>query len=284
MAGAPFETGRDEDTLTQPMTLYCRVGEFNKAAFAAYVKEHPDQWYGVFGLWDLVKKATAAGELELTREDILFFGMPHEKEVSLNSTRVLRVSGIDVWDLSYAEWQSRRQLRRIAAFLRKYVPGFERSYVVQSGVQVGVRETRRIQGEYVLTGADVTGTRSFDDVIARGNYPLDIHNPQGAGTMLKRLPPGGSYDIPLRCLLPLRTENLLVAGRCISGTHEAHSSYRVMPTCMATGQAAGVNAALAALRGALPRNVPSCDVQRELLEQGADLGGKVKEEAQLPKR
>ncbi|MBV9192187.1 MAG: FAD-dependent oxidoreductase, partial [Betaproteobacteria bacterium] len=160
---------------------------------------------------------------------------------------------------------------QIAEFLRRYVPGFEESYVAQSGVQVGVRETRRILGDYQLNADDVLAARKFDDAIARGAYPIDIHNPTGSGTVLKRLPPGEAYDIPLRCLMPRGTDGLIVAGRCISGTHEAHSSYRVMPIVMATGQAAGVCGALAARRGVLPRTLAVDDVQRELVRQGASL-------------
>ncbi|HEX7220945.1 MAG TPA: FAD-dependent oxidoreductase [Burkholderiales bacterium] len=269
-AGTPTEVGR-ADGLVQPMTLMFRMAEFQRAAFDAYVKEHPTEWRGVHGLWDLVRKATAAGELKLPREDILFFATPHEGEVSVNSTRVTRVLGTDVWDLSYAEWMSRRQMRQIAEFLKQYVPGFEKSYVMQSGVNVGVRETRRIIGDYQLSADDVLSARKFDDAIARGAYPVDIHNPDGKGTVLKRLPPGEAYDIPFRCLLPQNAEGLLVAGRCISGTHEAHSSYRVMPIVMATGQAAGVAAALAARRGARPRELPVGQIQNELVRQGASL-------------
>jgi hypothetical protein len=272
-AGAPYEIGRDDDGLVQPMTLMFRVAEFERAAFTAYVKEHPDQWRGVHGLWDLVRKAAAAGELQLAREDILFFATPHEHEVSVNSTRVTKVLGTNVWDLTYAEWESRRQLRQIAAFLRRYVPGFEHAYVMQSGVNIGVRETRRFVGEYQLTADDILKARKFPDVIARSTYPVDIHNPEGAGTKLQHIPPGEAYDIPLRCLLPQKTERIIVAGRCISGTHEAHSSYRVMGVSMATGQAAGVCAALAARYGKFPRAVPAADVQSELLRQGADLRG-----------
>jgi hypothetical protein len=203
----------------------------------------------------------------------LFFGTPHAHEVSVNSTRVTGVLGTDIWDLTYAEWQSRRQMRQIAAFLRRYVPGFDQAYVAQSGVNIGVRETRRIVGEYQLTAADVLEARKFDDVIARGAYPIDIHNPSGSGTILQHLPPGEAYDIPLRCLLPQHVEQLIVAGRCICGTHEAHSSYRVMPIAMATGQAAGVCAALAARAGQTPRAFPAAHVQRELRRQGADLRG-----------
>lgn len=270
-AGASYEIGRDPDGLVQPMTLMFRMVQFQRAAFQGYVKAHPDQWHGVYGLWDLVKRATAAGDLTLTREDILLFGTPHDQEVAINSTRVTRVLGVDVWDLTYAEWESRRQMRQIAAFLRKYVPGFENAYLVQSGGTIGVRETRRIVGEYVLTVDDLMGARKFDDVIARGAYPVDIHNPTGHGTTLKRLPPGESYDLPLRSLRPQGVEQLLVAGRCISGTHEAMSSYRVSPIAMATGHAAGVCAALAARRGKPPRQVPAADVQEELIRQGADL-------------
>ena len=269
-AGTPTEIGR-ADGLVQPMTLMFRMAEFHRAAFEQYVKENPAEWRGVHGLWDLVRKATAAGELKLPREDILFFATPHEGEVSVNSTRVTRVLGTDVWDLSYAEWMSRRQMRQIAEFLRRYVPGFEKSYVMQSGVNVGVRETRRIIGDYQLTADDVLSARKFDDAIARGAYPVDIHNPTGTGTVLKRLPPGEAYDIPLRCLMPKNAEGLIVAGRCISGTHEAHSSYRVMPIVMATGQAAGVTAALAARRNARPRELGAREIQHELLRQGASL-------------
>jgi hypothetical protein len=225
----------------------------------------------VHGLWALVRRATEEGKLDLPREDMLFFATPHDNEVSVNSTRVTRVLGTDVWDLSYAEWCSRRQMRQIEAFLRRYVPGFEESYVVQSGVQVGVRESRRVMGEYRLDVDDVLGARKFDDAIARGAYPVDIHNPKGSGTVLKRLPPGEAYDIPMRCLLPQRTDRLIVAGRCISGTHEAHSSYRVMPIVMATGHAAGVCAALGARANRSPRDVPVGDVQLELRRQGASL-------------
>lgn len=269
-AGAPFELGR-ADGLAQPMTLMFRMVDFERAAFERYVRENPSQWRGVHGLWDLVREATAAGELELPREDILFFATPHAREVSVNSTRVTRVLGTDVWDLSYAECVSRRQMRQIAEFLRRYVPGFAGAYAAQSGINIGVRETRRVIGEYQLTGQDVLTARKFDDAVARGAYPVDIHDPKGTGTVLRRLPPGEAYDIPLRCLVPRRVENLLVAGRCLSGTHEAHSSYRVMPIVMATGQAAGVCAALAARGGASPRAVRFAEVRDELLRQGASL-------------
>ena len=111
-AGAAFEIGREQDGLAQPMTLIFRMGQFQYEAFRRYTREHPDQWRGVYGLWDLVKQAMNAGELDLPREDILLFGTPHEHEVTVNSTRVVRVLGTNVWDLTYAEWAGRRRLRR----------------------------------------------------------------------------------------------------------------------------------------------------------------------------
>lgn len=270
-AGAPFEIGREQDGLVQPMTLMFRIADFQRQAFKEYVRQNPDQWRGVHGLWDLVQEATAAGDLDLAREDMLFFATPHPGELSVNSTRVTRVLGTDVWDLSFAEFEGRRQLGQIMAFLRKYVPGFDQSYAVQSGVQVGVRETRRILGDYYLQAEDLLNARKFDDAIARGSYPVDIHNPGGKGTILKRLPANEAYDIPLRALIPRGVNNLLVSGRCISGSHEAHSSYRVMPIAMATGQAAGVCAALAATSGQQPREVRADDVRKQLLRQGANL-------------
>lgn len=268
-AGAPFDVGREEDHLVQPMTLMFRMTDFEHSGFENYVKEHPDQWKSVHGLWDLVQKATAKNELQLPREDILFFATPHEKELSINCTRVVQVLGTDVWDLSYAEWQSRLQMRQIVAFLKKYVPGFEKTYTVQSGVNVGVRETRRIHGEYQLTADDILNAKKFPDAIAHSTYPVDIHNPKGKGTVLKKLPEGEYYEIPLRSLLPQGIENLFIAGRCISGTHEAHSSYRVMPVSMATGQAAGVAAALSAKYGKQEASYQA--VRAELIRQGANL-------------
>ena len=273
-AGAACEVGREEDGLVQPMTLMARIADFDRGKFHEYVRAHPDQWRGVHGLWDLIKQASERGELQLQREDILFFATPHPHELSLNSTRVTRVLGIDVWDLTMAERAARFQLQQIEQFLRKHVPGFAESYVVQSGVQIGVRETRRIVGRYRMTVEDIIGARKFSDVIARGTYPVDIHNPRGKGTILRHLPEGEAYDIPLRALLPRDVDGIVVAGRAISGSHEAHSSYRVMPISMATGQGAGACAALAARRGVMPHEIPARDLQAELLHQGANLGAR----------
>jgi hypothetical protein len=196
-------------------------------------------------LWDLIRKATEAGELDLPREDMLFFDTVHPEELSVNSTRITKVLGTDVWDLSYAEWEGRRQVKQIAAFLRKYVPGFEESYVAQTGVVAGVRETRRIMGDYTISTEDVLSAKKFDDVIARCSYPIDVHNPTGKGTVLKRLPPGEAYDIPLRfaCYLkawrtfwlledafPDLTRHTLLTGSCLPRWLQARQQVCVQPS------------------------------------------------------
>ena len=268
-AGALYDVGRISDGLVQPMTLYFRLAEFQKTVFKNYIKEHPDQWRGVHGLWDLVQKAQIDGKLDLPREDVLIFGTTHDREISVNSTRVIRVLGTDIWDLTFAEWESRRQMKHIEEFFKRYVPGFENTYVLQSGIQVGVRETRRIRGDYTLTSEDVLEARVFEDTIAKSTYPIDIHNPAGKGTVIKRVKEGEAYGIPLRCCFPVGLDNVLTAGRCISGTHEAHSSYRVMPVSMAIGQGAGVCAALAAMKKVKSRDVNFKDVRKELRRQNA---------------
>lgn len=270
-AGAPFDVGRESDGLVQPMTLFFRIGGFDRPAFEAYVGEHPGQWFGVYGLWELAVEAFRDGIYHAPREDVLLFATTRPDEVAANCTRVPEVLGTDAWDLSHAEEEGRRQMREVMRFLRERVPGFAHAYVNASGTQVGVRESRRIRGLYTLTGDDVLGAHRFGDVVARNAYPVDIHNPQGRGTHLRRLPPCEAYDIPLRCLVPVEHDGLLVAGRCISTTHEALSSVRVMPSCMATGQAAGVAAALAVRAEAAPRDLDARHVQDELLRQGAEL-------------
>lgn len=270
-AGAPFEVGRLEDGTVQPMTLMFLMEGFQKSRFEAYAREHPDQWCGVQGLKEFMREAFSKGELAVPRENILLFGGVREGHVSVNSTRIINVFGADVWDLTKAEIEGRRQVAQLTAFFRKYVPGFEKAYVAQTASSASVRETRRIIGEYKLTATDVLNAHKFSDVIALGAYPVDLHNPLGRGTVLKRIKPGRAYDIPLRCLIPLKVENMLVAGRCISGTHMANASYRTMPICFATGQAAGVCAAIAVKNNQTSRSVSAATVQEELIRQGAKL-------------
>jgi hypothetical protein len=151
------------------------------------------------------------------------------------------------------------------------VPGFERARIAATATQIGIRESRRIVGEYTLTAADVLEARTFDDAIARSAYPIDIHNPSGTGTTTHRMPPGASYEIPYRCLLPLAVDDLLVAGRCISTSHEALASTRLTPTVMTLGQAAGTAAALSLFDGVTPRALDPHRLRERLIADGVDL-------------
>ena len=261
LAGVPWEKGRSEDGLTQPMTLNFRVAGVD-------VERVPPRQE----ITRLYLAAREQGRVDCPRGDVLYFTATRAGEIHFNTTRVVRADGTRAEDLTRAEIESRRQVRQIVDFLKADVPGFEQAYLQLTGTQIGVRETRRIVGEYVLTAEDVLGGRKFADCVARGSYPIDIHDPDGGGTVIKHLPPGESYDIPYRCLLPLGIGNLLVAGRPISSTHEAHSSVRVMPIACAVGEAAGTAAALCARHNVSPQGLDVSLLQRTLVAQGANLG------------
>ncbi|MGQ9779296.1 MAG: FAD-dependent oxidoreductase [Bacillota bacterium] len=287
LAGGPWRAGRDGDGLTQPGTLFVRMAGVDLTKVVTYMAENPDDfivrasangkveteftYLGVCGFFSKVTQARLAGEFPLERDRVLFFAGIHPGEVFVNMTRVQFGSALTVEDLTAAEIQGRRQAQAVAEFLRARIPGFEHAYVVQTGVQVGFRETRRIVGEYVLTEEDILSGREFADGIARGAFPIDIHAPDGNGLVTKRLHDSVSYAIPYRSLVPKGLDGVLVAGRCISTTHEAHASTRVIPICFATGQAAGTAAALAVLHDMEPREVPAALIRSELLKQGAIL-------------
>ena len=179
----------------------------------------------------------------------------------VNGTRVLGVNVFSPREFTAAIVECYRQIEGVAQCLRERVPGFENARIGQVSPILGVRETRHITGEYTLTGPDSLGGHHFDDSIAADASALDIHDPKGGDVDFQSLPP---YEIPYRCLVPMGVEQLLVAGRCISADHAAHARSRNMPACMATGQAAGVAAAVAIEEGVSVRNVPVKKVQDAL--------------------
>jgi hypothetical protein len=191
--------------------------------------------------------------------------------MAFNCPRITHVNGARAEDLTRCQILGRQRIRRIIGFCRRYMEGFADSYLAWTAPMVGVRETRRIVGEYVLTADDVLEARKFDDAVARNAYPIDIHNPSGEGTVLRHLPPGEYHEIPYRCLVPARVDNLLVAGRCISATFEAQGSIRIQANCRAFGEAAGVAAALCASRGLPPRELPPEDLLTVLRANGANV-------------
>jgi len=180
------------------------------------------------------------------------------------------VNATDPELLSHAEMEGRRQALEYARFLRDLVPGYEKAELAGFGVQIGIRETRRVQGDYRLTRDDVLEARHFDDQIGLCGAPIEDHH-SGATTTWAYLPDGQCVGIPYRTLVPQKSENLLVAGRCFSATHDAHASVRSMAQCMAMGQAAGSAAALAVAKRIAPREVPVPDLQDRLRSIGAVL-------------
>lgn len=296
-SGASFTHGRESDGQMQPVSAIYRVGGVDLERTWAYLEEHPEDFetpegyvgdeytvekfrskpgVGAAGFKSLIRKARAAGDHTIPRDDFGFNPMPGRREVTVNITRVHGIDGTDPDDLTRAEIETQLQIIEGTRFLRKYVPGFENCYVVSSPFQVGVRETRRILGDYVLNDQDVRSGRDFDDQVARGAYPLDIHDVGGArngtgvdggGTDLSRIE--RSYGIPARCLISRDVRNLTVAGRALSATHAAAGSARGQPVCMATGHAAGTIAALSARHGLPPGKLPIADIQSELRRQNA---------------
>jgi hypothetical protein len=171
-------------------------------------------------------------------------------------------------DLSGAEREGQAQVLETLKFLKKYIPGFEKSFLIALGAQIGVRESRRIKGRYTVTAADILQGRTFPDSIAVGAFPIDIHDPAGKELDWKPWDKNTSYEIPYR-VMSGNIGNLLVTGRCVSATHEAIASIRITATAMALGQAAGSAAALAAGKGTDMDAVDVDALQKELLRQGA---------------
>jgi len=187
---------------------------------------------------------------------------------AVNMSRLTGVDGTDAEALSRAEILARNQVAHLADFLRRFIPGFEKSSLLETAPALGVRETRRLVGRYVLSGGEAIRCASFDDAIAQGSYMIDIHDPLGRRKAIGGQLQGDCYDIPWRSLLPKRTENLIVCGRCLSADHVAHSSTRIQGTCMLTGQAAGTAAAMAARAGIAPCELDAGALQAKLREDG----------------
>lgn len=281
-AGVPCEQG-NETGGTQPPTLMFCLGNVDTEKLRMSIAQEPrtyltdfipSEYFGqnnqfiVVGLRNLMQQAREEGFDLPVERTILITGL-RKGEVWVNMTRVNGVDGTDPGSLTYGEIEGRRQITQIQKYLVKYVPGFADAYFVKMAPFLGIRETRRIVGQYVMTKEDVLDCRHFDDAVAVASYPLDIHHPEGGGCTLQWC--GDCYDIPFRSLVPLKVNNLLVAGRSISSTHEAMSAIRVMAPCMAMGEAAGRAAKIAVRNGVAPANISVKELQEELLAKGAFL-------------
>jgi hypothetical protein len=281
-AGCPFEQG-DDGGNTQGMTLCFTVANGSREAYLGYVYQTGDGF-----LARLVAEARAAGEYDLPDASLVGMSFKNETVAGINMGHVYGHDGTDARSLSRAEREGRRVVQKLLPFLRKYVPGQQELFLVSTGPMIGVRETRRIVGDYRLTLDDYLACRTFPDDIARSAYFIDIHavtTEQAAraktisdthGERAERrsyaLPPGQSHGIPYRCLLPQGVENLLVAGRSLSADRAVQGAARVMPFCFAMGEAAGLAAALAARGTGRVRDVDVSELRVRLRAQGAWLG------------
>lgn len=257
-AGCPFEKGRKKDGFCQPMTLCFRLGGVEAPEGEDSIIAVREELNRIF------KKAKKEGRINNPREDVLVFRTLVPGIYHFNTTRILHLDATSSTGFSEAETEGRRQAYELF-YLFKESPMFKKSFVVKLASQVGVRETRRIQGEYVLTGHDVLAAGKFNDGIAKSCYPIDIHNPLGSGAILEGgVLPGDYYEIPYRSLVPVGVKNLVIGSRCVSATHEAHGSLRVMPVVSAIGEAAGLAAAKAAAEKIMISEVDGSGLKKEL--------------------
>lgn len=280
--GVPTRMGRASDEAVMPLTFCYSLGpvDLEKTFRERPEFQHRDPVTGVSYLWItgcLEKEVAQAREeklISIQRDHVAcVMSVPgNETEVTVNFGRVFVKDPTDPVQLAAAEKIGRQQVEEGVAFFRKYVPGCENVQLIQLARQIGVRQSRQIEGLYTLTQDDVLGYRQFDDVITQCHYEIDIHQPDSEKTTMFRLAKGLHYDIPWRCLIPRSgAANLVVAGRAISATTEAMSSFRVSPSVMALGEAAGATAALAAKQGTPVRDVSPSRVQESLLRHGAIL-------------
>lgn len=269
--GAEFMKGRESDGKMQPATLMFKIGgvDMERAVFPG---EFEDEF------------EVSAGKLqELGRTylpspigHVLLYPSTWPGVVTVNMTNCLNIDGTKAEDLTRAEYECRKQVPLIVEFLQKYVPGYETCYLLTTASVIGIRETRRFVGKYTITEKDIEEARIFDDwIVTRAHFNFDIHNITGSGLdetgRQKAFKQRKKYTIPIGCFIPKKIDGLLLAGRNISGTHLAHSNYRVMPICVNMGQGVGVLAALSVRQNKEPRQIDVTAVQKMLIEQGVQV-------------
>lgn len=292
MAGVECITGREQDGLTQPMTLVMKMGNVDFEKLKQMTQEEPEEFMEIhrtdLSFWDKApkmsfhvygnrfRKAQAEGRISFDREWILVFETGNPNEAIINSTRVQGLNPTDIYEHSEAERIGRQQVKELEEFLINECPGFENAYLVRTGSQIGVRSSRQIVGTYKVTAADLFKPEKFDDVIAHGGYPVDIHAlkkgeenaiPEG----IKKMPWGTMYSVPYRALINNQVSNLVTVGRCISAEFEAVGALRVSPMAGATGHAGGIAASLAAKADGNVHNIDIKEMQKILKEQRAYL-------------
>ncbi len=259
-AGCDFQLGREKDNLCQPMTTCFRVAGVDEEKLAEQKTLMQEKY----------KEQQQEGKIQNPRENILLFMGPGKGIVHLNTTRVVRVDPTDPFARSKAEMAARKQVFEMMELFKQF-SAFENAELVSVATEIGIRESRKLKGEHILSAEELKNCTRFEDSIALGNYDIDIHNPEGAGTSHYYFAPGDYYTIPYRTLLPKEYDNLLVAGRCVSATHEAQASIRIMPICCCLGEAAGVAVSVAKQTDTNTHTLSVKALQQKLLDNGGAL-------------
>ena len=273
LAGETIEYGRN-DGLVQPMSIMFTIENVDPEQKLLCFHEEMDAPLKKGNFLKLCENASKTGELPETVNIVRLYRGVVETERMVNATQVNTLNPLLPQDLGKAHAILRKQMKQVVDFLKNNVEGFENIRIKHSTEGVGIRESRRVMCEYVMRTDDLLNGLKHDDVIVHNAcFCLDIHNPSGAGQSEQKGRPKNCkpYDIPYRSVLPLKTDNLYVAGRCISGSHRAHSSYRVMNTCVNVGQAVGIASAICVKEGILPRNLDYKKIQKVLIEKDIKL-------------
>lgn len=259
-AGVPFEMGNEALGLIQPATMFFHISNVDSDAVEADIQANLHNFYRKDGVnyrslhWR-VSEARDAGDWTLDRVSIGLFRMPKKDEWSVNTSRIMKVDSTDNKSLTYAEIEGRKQADEIFRFLRKYVPGCENAKIKSTASHVGIRESRHIRGKYRLTSDDLINSEVPSDSIFIAANSVDVHGRFGPKSNEYTPINGDYYGIPYRCLLPVNIDGLLLAGRCVSADSTAAGAIRVIPPCMAMGQAAGTAAAMAVKSNTLPSEI-----------------------------
>ena len=270
-AGCQIEKGR-EDGLMQPVTLEFTLDNVDEDRGVICIGDVDDVEFNGQRFLDYCKQCAQKGMLPEHLAAVRLHPTVHKGERQVNTTQANGVDSTKIEDLYPAELALRGQIDTLIRFFRENLPGYENCKYIASGTTTGIRESRRVVGEYLITAEELAAGKRFDDVVVhRAEFIVDIHNPAGAGQAEEKIQYVVPYDLPYGCFVPKGVDGLMTAGRCISGTHRAHASYRVMSICMAMGQAVGVAAALCARQGCQPRELDVKALQKELAALGVEL-------------
>lgn len=270
-AGCEIEKGR-EDGLMQPVTLEFTLDNVDEERAIICIGDVDDVEFDGRRFLDYCRECADKGLIPENMAAVRLHPTVYKGSRQVNTTQVNRVDSTKVETLFAADLALRRQIDILLKFLRENLPGYENCKLVGTGATTGIRESRRVMGEYVITAEELAAGKRFPDVIVhKAEFIVDIHNPDGAGQAEAKIQYCIPYDLPYGCFVPKKIDGLFTAGRCISGTHRAHASYRVMSICMAMGQAVGVAAAMCAKSGVTPRNLDVKALQARLTALGVEL-------------